>query len=212
MPRPANDEISLRPLAPEDAEGVLRVHHAAVHRTAAADYPPEVLRDWSPPVTAERLERYRQNVAREEETTLVAVARGRIVGFASIVAALGELRALYVSPDLGHRGVGASLLHGVEELARERGLEELHLDASLTAERFYCRHGYENEGRATHMLRTGTPMACVRMRKRLTTNEAIMLRPATEADAEFVFATLRAGLRPHVVATWGAWDEAWQHR
>src|SRR5262245_537898 len=167
MPQPAGDEISIRPLAPEDAEGVLHVHHAAVHRTAAADYPPDVLRDWSPPVTAERLERYRQNLAREDETTLVAVAGGRIVGFASIVAALAELRALYVSPDLGRRGVGASLLHGVEELARERGLEELHLDASLTAERFYSRYGYESQGRATHTLRTGVRMACVRMRKRL---------------------------------------------
>ena len=212
MPRPAGDEIILRPLAPEDAEGVLHVHHAAVHRTAAADYPTEVLHDWSPPVTAQRLERYRQTSAGEEETTLVAVAGGRIVGFASIVAALGELRALYVSPDVGRRGVGARLLHGVEKLAREQGLAELHLDSSLTAERFYGRHGYESEWRATHTLRTGLRMPCVRMRKRLARNGAITLRPATEADAEFVFAVLRAGLRPHVVATWGAWDEAWQHR
>ena len=36
------------------------------------------------------------------------------------------------------------------------------------------------------------------------------LRPATAADAEFIYATLREGIREYVVQTWGEWDEAWQ--
>jgi len=40
----------------------------------------------------------------------------------------------------------------------------------------------------------------------------VTLRPAVESDAEFAFSVLRASMRPYVEATWGAWDEAWQHR
>ena len=60
---------------------------------------------------------------------------------------------------------GSALLRAVEELARNRGLKELHLDSSLTAERFYAAHGYLSEGAAEHALRTGRRMACIRMRK-----------------------------------------------
>lgn len=38
----------------------------------------------------------------------------------------------------------------------------------------------------------------------------ISLRPASEADAEFIFSALRASMRPYVEATWGTWDERWQ--
>ncbi len=36
------------------------------------------------------------------------------------------------------------------------------------------------------------------------------LWPATAADAEFIYATLREGMREYVAETWGEWDEAWQ--
>lgn len=39
---------------------------------------------------------------------------------------------------------------------------------------------------------------------------AWQLRPATAVDAEFIYATLREGIRDYVVQTWGEWDEAWQ--
>jgi putative acetyltransferase len=158
---------TIRPLAPDDAEAVLGVHYAAVQETAAADYSPEIRHDWSPPLTAERIDSYLRSEARAEETTLVAVVDARIVGFASIVATLGELRAVYVRPDVGRRGVGGMLLNAVEQLARDRGVEELHLDSSLTAVRFYEKHGYLVENEADHVLGTGRRMPCVQMRKRL---------------------------------------------
>jgi hypothetical protein len=79
--------------------------------TAAADYGPEIRQSWSPPITPERVDRYR--------------------------------------------------------LAREKGLKELHLDSSLTAERFYTAHGYLSEDRGEHTLRDGLRMICVPMQKAL---------------------------------------------
>jgi len=37
---------------------------------------------------------------------------------------------------------------------------------------------------------------------------AISLRPASRADADFVFRLTQAGMRDYAVATWGRWDEA----
>ncbi len=52
----------------------------------------------------------------------------------------------FVAPDRQGRGVGRALLGFVEELARRRGIEELHLSSSLTAVGFYERLGYRRIG------------------------------------------------------------------
>ncbi len=52
----------------------------------------------------------------------------------------------FVAPDRQGRGVGRALLGFVEELARRRGIEELHLSSSLTAVGFYERLGYRRTG------------------------------------------------------------------
>ncbi len=41
------------------------------------------------------------------------------------------------------------------------------MDASLNAEAFYRRHGYETLGPAEHVLDSGVRMACIRMCKAL---------------------------------------------
>lgn len=159
--------VDVRPAVREDAEAILTVHYAAVHGTASADYDVDICRSWSPPVDAERVDAYHRNAAADGMLAMVAVVHGRVVGFAAIVPAESELQAVYVAPDVGRRGIGARLLHAVESLARELGVRELHLDASLNAERFYAAHGYTSEGRAEHTLRSGVRMACMPMRKAL---------------------------------------------
>jgi GNAT superfamily N-acetyltransferase len=52
----------------------------------------------------------------------------------------------FVAPNRQGRGVGRALLGFVEELAAQRGVEELHLSSSLTAVGFYERLGYRRTG------------------------------------------------------------------
>ena len=77
------------------------------------------------------------------------------------------LRAVYVHPRVGRRGVGAKILEQLEQAAVDLRLPELELEASLNAEAFYRRHGYEVLKRAIHRLASGHGMACVKMRKLL---------------------------------------------
>src|SRR5262245_43677792 len=132
------EDVTIRPLDLQDAEAVISAHYAAVHETAAADYPPEILGDWSPPITPDRIERYLRNVAAGEEKTLVADVDGCVVGFASIVPSLSELRAVYVSPGMGRRGIGSILLRAVERLARSHRSEE-HTSELQSLRHLVCR-------------------------------------------------------------------------
>jgi N-acetylglutamate synthase-like GNAT family acetyltransferase len=54
-----------------------------------------------------------------------------------IVPADAELRAVSVDPTFGRQGVGTSILHRLEQTARERGVARLNVASSINAEAFY---------------------------------------------------------------------------
>jgi GNAT superfamily N-acetyltransferase len=43
-------------------------------------------------------------------------------------------------------GIGSQLLTAIEQLAKEAGIEAIHMDASLTGAAFYERRGYRRTG------------------------------------------------------------------
>ena len=116
------------------------------------------------PVTEKAAEQVR---ATENEYRLVAEIDGQVVGIGALVFESSELRACYVAPAVGRRGVGSALVHEIERAACDRGLSMLELDFSITAEAFYRKQGYEARERSEHILHSGQRMACVRMRKSL---------------------------------------------
>ncbi len=74
------NEVEIRFAVQKDVEGILLAHRSAVRQTAAKDYPPEVIEEWSAPVSPERVERYIAN-SLPKETTNVAVIDNKIAGF-----------------------------------------------------------------------------------------------------------------------------------
>jgi GNAT superfamily N-acetyltransferase len=169
MPAKPSAVSEERLATPDDAESLIRVHRRAVRSTAASVYPTTVLEEWAPlPVKEAEIAALARRIrVGEEVAVIVCGAAGEVLGFGSIAPGKGELRAVYVDPDYGGRGVGASIMRWLEGLARDLGETELSLDASQNAERFYARHGYVVTGRGRHVLRSGREMACVHMRKRL---------------------------------------------
>jgi L-amino acid N-acyltransferase YncA len=158
---------TVRPAVTADAVAIVNVHFAAVHRTAATFYSPEVLDLWSTRPDDARYQQMREVIAGGDEFILVAETAAGVVAFGSIVPQLRELRAVYVHPDAGRRGIGSQVLGELERLALESGVSQLHVDASINSEAFYQRAGYEVVGRGLHGFRTGHEMACVKMVKNL---------------------------------------------
>jgi putative acetyltransferase len=163
--------IRIREAVEADAEAVARVLFDAIHGSASSYYSSEVIASWARAPDEPRCSQIRRVIAGTDELCLVAEYNGDVVGFGSIVPSLSELRAVYVRTDLGRRGVGGAILHDLERMAVARGLSELHMDASINAEAFYRRHGYQVVERGEHRLANGAQMACVKMRKALPERE-----------------------------------------
>jgi putative acetyltransferase len=158
--------LVIRKMRPKDAQAFLEVHHRAVRSIAAKDYPSTVIDAWAPlPITEEAVEKVRSNP--DGEFRLVAEVDQRVVGIGVLAVGNSELRACYVDPSVSRRGVGSALVRRIERAARQRGLGTLELDSSITAEPFYAALGYSSYGYAVHVLASGQPMGCVKMRKKL---------------------------------------------
>lgn len=163
------EQVVIREMRSEDARIFVEVHRAAVWGTAAKDYPLAVIEAWAPlPITESVVEQVRANP--EREYRLVAEVMGRIVGMASLVSENRELRACYVLPDAGRKGVGAALLRAIEHAARQQGAPYLELDSSVTAEPFYRSQCYDVREPGFHTLRGGQRMSCVKMLKTIGPN------------------------------------------
>jgi len=157
--------VTVRPIRPNEGRTFLDIHTRSIRGLAAAYYTPEVIEAWTVPITEDHLRRFLEN--RDHEIRLIAELDGEAVGLGVLVLARSELRACYVVPEAARKGVGTALVREIERIAKENGLERLELLASVNAEPFYACLEYHPDCRTEHVLRTGHPMAAVKMTKRL---------------------------------------------
>jgi len=183
--------IQVRSASEADAEAIIQTHFDAVHQTASAFYPAEVLDSWSRRPDESRYLQVRQAIAKGHELFVVAEDGFGVVGFGSIVPTLQELTAVYVHPRRARRGVGAMILEHLERLALTHHCTQLQMDASVNAEAFYRGHGYEVVERGVHRLASGLEMACTRLNKFLlrsiqaVSEEIVLITPTLDLASDF---------------------------
>ena len=102
--------FTIRGAVDADAQAVIWVHRAAVRRTAAAFYTPTIVDAWAAKDNSETLQRIREEIADEAMVVVVAEVNAGVMAFGMIVPARQELRAVYVHPDVGGRGIGTAIL------------------------------------------------------------------------------------------------------
>lgn len=78
-----------------------------------------------------------------------------------------EVGAIFVLPGFMGQGIGLKILNHLECLARDLGLEEVNLDATLNAADFYRRCGFVGDAPAIYHSPSGLQLACVPMVKGL---------------------------------------------
>jgi GNAT superfamily N-acetyltransferase len=128
-PTPSAD-VSVRPATPQDADAVGQVQ-ARAWRSAYADVlPPAVLAGLMPEALAEQWRDAVTAPPSPRHRLLVAVAGGRVVGFAASAPATdpdldpdadAELLVLLVDPEAGRAGHGSRLLAATVDLVRSDG-------------------------------------------------------------------------------------------
>jgi GNAT superfamily N-acetyltransferase len=152
--------LSLRVATEADRRALWRIHFRSVSTLCQGAYSSHEVRTW---VELLRPDGY---LRPEQPRTVLVAERGKcMVGFGQLDPLLGELEALYVSPEEAGQGVGSSLLSALEALAWQAGAPVMCLDASLNAEAFYRARGYVRLHSAHRILTPEVQLACVRMRK-----------------------------------------------
>jgi GNAT superfamily N-acetyltransferase len=154
--------IALRPAGPEDLPLLWDLRTRAVEHACAAHYRQAVLEAWlaSPaPASLHHLVAQGGGIVAEED--------GRLLGYAVLNAANGEVDALFVEPAQHGRGTGALLMKAVEDAARAAGCARLFLSASLNAVPFYQRTGFTAVRKEMYPHRSGIGISSVFMEKSL---------------------------------------------
>jgi GNAT superfamily N-acetyltransferase len=139
---------------------ICKAIRASITTLCSADHQgdPNILEQWLANKTPENGTQWLSNA---NNINLVAVECDAVVT-AGCVTRAGAILLNYVAPTARFRGVSSALLAAMEAAARKNGNARCALDSTLTAQRFYKKHGYVDSGppREKHGLRT-FPMAKV---------------------------------------------------
>jgi putative acetyltransferase len=157
--------ITVREMHLAEARVFLSILGRAVRGLAASHYPEEVLDAWVVPLTDASIGAFLEN--RLGEIRLIAELDGEPAGIGALIVATSEIRACYVSPPAARKGVGAAIVNEIERIARQHGLDQLHLHASLNAQPFYVALGYQSDGLIEHTLPSGHRITAIAMSKAL---------------------------------------------
>jgi predicted N-acetyltransferase YhbS len=130
-----NATVTIRLATTEDASAISDLILRALHEVNIRDYGPDLIADQSKNWTVDGVAAKMEN-----RITYVAIDDNDIVGTAGFDGQ--QARTVFVRPDRHNLGVGSLLMQAVETLAIERGLNQLSLLSSITAQGFYRRLGY----------------------------------------------------------------------
>lgn len=163
----------IRLATPADADAVARVHVRSFRVAYAGLMPAEFLANLDE--TARSL-RWRAELERGF-TLLLSESEAVLCGFCGLSAArdadlpgAGEVRVLYVLPEVWRGGHGRALLSAARERAVTEGYRELAvwvLDTNAAARAFYAREGFVADGAEKLDASFGFPLRDVRLRARL---------------------------------------------
>jgi len=128
----------IRHANPEDAKPVATLYYNTVRKINSRDYGSAQIEAWAGAAPDEAKWRERQN----NRVTFVDEQDGVIRGFAELEND-GHIGAIYVHADCQGEEIASALLEAVGKEAIARGATSLSTEASITAQPFFARRGFE---------------------------------------------------------------------
>jgi len=141
-----SNPLKIRLAIHDDAPGVAHCFYSAVHEKGQGFYLEDVLNDWAPPVTAERITEHYHQILDPDLEIYVAEAEGNIVGVMIINLPEHKMSGLYVRSN-PYGLVGTRLVRKAKDRMQELGIPEMILDAALPARDFYQTRGFAETGK-----------------------------------------------------------------
>jgi putative acetyltransferase len=163
-------EYRIRRAHASDANDIAVAHRDSIRSVGPQFYPPNVVEDWGKGLTPDIY----VNAMESGEVFFIAIGQvdngPAVLGFAT--HRIDDARdggSVYVRGMATRRGIGSALLRMVVAHAITKGATSIQVEASLAGVEFYKANGFEEVGRGDTLLMSGRSIACVFMRKTLTT-------------------------------------------
>ena len=148
-----------------DAQEIWDIRNAAINSQCISHYSPAELEIWT---NGKMTEQFIEVV---EDSFYVAISDGQVVGTGMINLESGKVDAIFVHPSRMRSGIGRQVLLHLEKLALAAGLNQLSLDSTLNASRFYRAHGFVGDSVAKYESPRGISLDCIPMVKKVRTTE-----------------------------------------
>jgi putative acetyltransferase len=152
---------TVRPYRISDTKTLCRLFYDTVHRVNRMDYSPSEIAAWAPQVPDAEIWRQRM----DNNVTLVAEIDGEIAGFGELADGI-HIHMLFCHSDYIDRGVGSTLLTGLESASSAGEGASMTTFSSLTARAFFEKHGYQMMARQKNV-RGDVVLVNFRMEKRM---------------------------------------------
>jgi putative acetyltransferase len=120
-----------------DAQAIWQIRRSAIEHLAASHYSPSEVQEWR---DGRSVDSYHAPI--EQQCLWVYQQENSLAGFAQLNLMATVVEAVYVAPAFARQGIGLQLLRNIEQEARQHGIAELSLEASLNAVDFYRAAGY----------------------------------------------------------------------
>ncbi len=130
--------FTLRQAGPDDTPALLDVFQRSVHEVSASHYTQAQRNAWAP--LQPDLDRWQSRFV--ELTTVLAEREGKVAGFVGYRLD-GYIDMLFSAPGFTRKGVASQLFSAALSGLKARGVRELTTHASLLAQPFFLRHGFE---------------------------------------------------------------------
>lgn len=153
--------FEIRRATPSDAQIAFDIRRQAIRHQCIGAYSEQQMLDWTKGSAEDGYD-----TLMHKHFYLVCI-EGEPVATGMLDLEHCEIGAIFIRPDFMHCGLGKRVLHFLEDMARDLGLTEVCLDATLNAVDFYRRCGYVGEGSAVYQSPSGLQLACVPMMKKL---------------------------------------------
>jgi putative acetyltransferase len=155
-------EIKIRKATLQDCEAMCEIHVSSIRELGKSHYSKAEIDAWSRGRTPKR---YQKHIS--ESYVIIAEHKGAAVGFGTLDPRAGEIVQLYIQPEYARKSIGAQILEELFTKALGAGHHEVYLIASLNAEAFYSKAGFESGPICKHQFHDGGEVDCIPMKKRL---------------------------------------------
>ena len=157
--------IFIRKAHKVDAQKIWDIRNAAINSQCIGHYSSAELEIWT---NGEMTEQFVKVVG---DSFYVATLDGHVVGTGMINLDSGKVDAIFVHPTRMRSGIGRQILLHLEKLALLAGLNQLSLDSTLNAARFYQSHGFVGDSVAKYESPRGISLDCIPMIKQICITE-----------------------------------------